>query len=337
MIPRLPAPGAVGASLGVAVGKFNPPHLGHLHLVLTAAQIADRIVVLLCDRQDQTIGAGLRRTSLLDSCPSNVEVFVTPDDLPEAPEPWAARALQILGRRPDVAFTSEDWGPAWAEAMGARHVMVDSERSAFPISGTALRADLGASFGWLVPGARAALARRVVLVGAESTGKSTLAEALAAALGTVWVPEYGRWYWQGRRHLADQRWTIDEFDRIAACQHRVAADLARKAMHGIVIGDTDALATAVWLERYLGTTSRAIDHLVQVQRPALYLVCAPDFDWVQDGTRDSGVQRQAMHEVTLRRVEATGLPWLVLTGSHDERLERAVDAVRPLTLFQPLR
>jgi nicotinamide riboside kinase len=76
--------------------------------------------------------------------------------------------------------------------------------------------DHGASFHWLVPAARAELARRVVLVGAESTGKSTLARALAEAFETVRVPEHGRWYWEGRRYLEDQTWTNEEFRRIAA-------------------------------------------------------------------------------------------------------------------------
>ena len=87
--------------------------------------------------------------------------------------------------------------------MGARHHSVDARRTTFPISGTALRAELGAHFAWLVPAARAELARRIVLVGAESTGKTTMAEELAAELGSVWVPEHGRWYWEGRRYRAD--------------------------------------------------------------------------------------------------------------------------------------
>ena len=325
------------AELGVVVGKFNPPHLGHLHLVRRAAEECERVVVLLCDRPDQTITGELRRDWLLDSVPSNVNVIITPDDLPQDNDPWAARTLEVLGRSPDLAFTSEEWGPGWAKAMGARHVMVDKERSSFPISGTALRADLGRNFHWLAPAARASLARRVVLAGAESTGKSALAEALAAALGTVWVPEYGRLYWEGRRHLADQQWTIDEFRRIATQQHRIEADLARKAVNGVAVVDTDALVTSVWLDRYLGTTSGEIDLLVQKHRPAHYLVCAPDFEWVQDGTRESREQRETMHQATVRRVGATGAPWTLLAGPHDQRLELALASTAPLTRFDGLR
>lgn len=320
--------------IGVTVGKFNPPHLGHLHLVETAAQEVDRLFLLLCDRPDQTLPAEQRRRWLVDSAPTNVAVIVTPDDLPEANEPWAARALHLLPRRPDVAFTSEPWGSGWAAAMGAEHRSVDERRDRHPISGTALRESLGEHFEWLVPAARAELARRVVLVGAESTGKTTLADALARELGTVWVPEYGRWYWEGRRHLPDQSWSTDEFRRIARAQRSLEHDLARRSRRGLVVNDTDALVTAVWHERYLDRRDAELDAMVEP--PDLYLVCCPDFDWVQDGTRESHVEREGMHAAMLARAEASGAAVAVLTGSHDERIALALALIHPLTVHPRL-
>jgi HTH-type transcriptional regulator, transcriptional repressor of NAD biosynthesis genes len=323
-------------TLGVTVGKFNPPHLGHVHLISTGARLVDRLVVLLCDRPDQTIPAVDRAAWLADACPDHVEVVITPDDLPTENGPWAARALELLPAPPDVAVTSEPWGPGWASLMGARHHPVDLDRAAFPTSGTALRADLGAGFEWLVPAARAALARRVVLAGAESTGKTTLAQGLAGALGTVWVPEYGRVYWEGRRHLRDQGWAVEEFVRIARGQQALERDLARRAARGVVIADTDALVTSVWLRRYLERSEPALDDLVAGSRPDLYLVCAPDFDWVQDGTRESIAFREQMHAETVDLARSTGARVEILTGSPDERLARALELVAPLTTFPPL-
>lgn len=323
-------------SVGVAVGKFNPPHLGHLHLIEQGASQVATLFVMLCDRPDQSISVERRRGWLEDAVPENVVILVTPDDLPAANEPWAQRALEILPLRPDVAFTSEDWGSGWADLMDARHVMVDHNRETFPISGTDLRTDLRQYFSWLVPAARAELARRVVLVGAESTGKSTLAEALAKELGTVWVPEHGRWYWEGRRHLVDQSWTTDEFYRIAAAQRQLEEDLARSARGGVVIADTDALVTAVWHERYLGAANPELDAIAAKNAPDLYLVCAPDFDWVQDGTRESKAHRQAMHDSVLDRAEVSGADVAVLSGPHDSRLNSALDRIETLTNFPEL-
>ena len=322
-------------SIGVTVGKFNPPHLGHLYLIETAAAQVDRLYVLLGDRLDQTIPAQDRAAWLRDAAPDNATIMTTPDNLPEAAVPWAERALDLLPHQPDVAFTSEAYGPAWAEAMGARHVMVDVSRSALPITGTELRQDLAKHYRWLVPAARAALARHVTLVGAESTGKSTLTEALAAELRTVWIPEHGRWYWEGRRHLENRGWTTDEFRRIALCQQRLAADLARLADHSVVINDTDALVTSIWHQRYLGHIDAELERLAKSGLPDLYLVCAPDFAWVQDGTRESNGHRQAMHQRTLEAVAATGVPWLLLTGGPRTRLRTALGRIKDLRHFPP--
>lgn len=324
------------ARSGVAVGKFNPPHLGHLYLIEAAAARVERLFVLLCDRPGQSIPVEQRRRWLEEAAPVNVSVLVTPDDLPAANEPWARRALEVLPEPPDLAFTSEEWGPGWAALMGAEHVMVDLDRTVFPVSGTALRADLRANFEWLVPPARAGLARRVVVAGAESSGKSTMAEALAHELRTVWVPEHGRWYWEGRRHLVDQSWTSDEFVRIALAQWRLEADLARKASNGVVVADTDALVTAVWHERYLDRADPELDALAAGSVPDLYLVCRPDFDWVQDGTRESEANRADMQASMERRVLASGAEVAVLSGPQEQRLEDALVAIEAIAEFEEL-
>lgn len=328
--------GGAPDQLGVTVGKFNPPHLGHAHLITSAANEVDRLVVMVCDRPDQTLPAEDRAEWLLDSCPDNVEFVITPDDLPTENEPWAARAIAVLDASPGVAFTSEPWGSGWAALMGARHRSIDLDRRAFPISGTELRNDLGTNFAHLVPAARAALARRVVVAGAESTGKTTLAEQLASSLATVWVPEYGRTYWEGRRYLRDQAWTTDDFRRIANGQRSIELDLARRTNRGVLVADTDPLVTSVWLSRYLDTSDSWLDDLIAASTPDLYLVCAPDFEWVQDGTRDSAPFRERMHAETLARARRTGAQVEVLMGPPDARLARALELTEPLTRFPTL-
>ncbi|MDH3499657.1 MAG: AAA family ATPase [Acidimicrobiia bacterium] len=325
-----------GIEVGVTVGKFNPPHLGHLSLIESGAARVDHLYVLVADRFGETIPAVDRARWLTEAGPGNVTVLTTPDDLPHANEPWAQRALELLPEPPAIAFTSEPWGPEWAALMGARHMAIDPGRDRLPISATQIRRDLRGGFHWLIPPARAGLARRVVLAGAESTGKSTLAAALAERFQTTFVPEYGRWYWEGRRFLRDQTWRSEEFHRIARGHHAIADDLARTAAGGLLVLDTDALVTAVWHRRYLGCDDSDLLRTCAEHRPHHYLICSPDFEWVQDGSRESSRQRQAMHEWTVELVEASGVPYTVLRGAPDERLERAADLVNRLTAFEPL-
>ncbi|MEP6299441.1 MAG: ATP-binding protein, partial [Ilumatobacter sp.] len=128
----------------------------------------------------------------------------------------------------------------------------------------------------------------------------------------------------------------DEFHRIAAAQRRLEDDMARLSTNGVVIADTDALVTAVWHERYLGSSDQHLDELASRQRPDLYLVCADDFAWVQDGTRESRDERASMQRSIEARTGASGARVVVLRGPHEQRVETALDAIAPLRTFPPL-
>jgi NadR type nicotinamide-nucleotide adenylyltransferase len=317
------------------IGKFYPFHLGHDRLIAVAKEQVDEVVVLCCAHARQAIPGEVRARWIRESHP-DVTVLEVEDDLPEAPAPWAARTVEVLGRQPDLVFTSEDYGNEYAELMGARHISVDPGWRDFPISGTQLRGDLGAHWPMLAPGAKAGLARRVCVIGAESTGTTTLAQDLARPFATCWVPEFGRSYWEGRRYLkAADSWSEDEFVRIALGQQRQEDDLARRA-NKVLICDTDAIATHMWHRHYRGTYSDRVLELARLRTYVLYLVTCPDFPFVQDGTRDGDPYRHRMHEWLLEILEAEGRPFEVMTGGPTERLQRAVELVDPLTRFDPL-
>src|SRR5207237_253098 len=130
------------------------------------------------------------------------EIHLVPDELENDSGQWAAWTIDYFGRHfgrgPDVVFSSEEYGPEYARLMGARHVMVDRGRATVPISGTAIRADPGAHLDFLEPPVRSYYMPRVVLIGAESTGKTTLAGRLAELFREPWVAEYGREHWEAK-------------------------------------------------------------------------------------------------------------------------------------------
>ena len=169
--------------------------------------------------------------------------------------------------------------------------------------------------------------KRVCLLGAESTGKTTLAAALAERFDTVWNPEYGRPYTQVGR-AADAPWTSWEFTHIARIQCWYEDFLATLA-HRVLFTDTDAFTTAVFHEVYLGTPATGFDELVR--RPYdLFVVCGLDVPWRHDGIREFEAQRRWMHERYLERVRRSGSPWLLVEGPPEERLTAAADAVERL-------
>jgi len=170
----------------------------------------------------------------------------------------------------------------------------------------------------------AARVKRVCLLGAESTGKTTLAAALAERFGTLWNPEYGRPYTELGRP-ADAPWSSWEFTHIARIQCWYEDFLAGLAER-VLFSDTDAFTTAVFHEVYLGTPATEFDELVR-RRYDLFVVCGLDTPWSHDGIREFEAQRRWMHERYLHRVQESGNPWLLVEGPVDVRLENAAAAV----------
>ena len=318
---------------GLVVGKFWPPHAGHLLVIEQALAECGRVTVVVCDRPDQTPPpAGQRAAWLRELCP-RAEVIVVPDiGYDDDSRRWAAYTREFLGAAPDIVFTSEPYGDAYARFLGARHISVDEARTAVPVSGTAVRADPFANWRYLPPPARAFYALRVCTIGAESTGSTTLAADLAERLGTVWVPEYGREYSIEKFGRGDDTWSTHEFVAIAAEQAR-REDLAARECDRVVVCDTDAFATAVWHERYVGNRSHEVERVAENRRRPgtaidLYLLTDIEIPFEQDGYRDGEHIREWMHRRFIERLEGTGRRYLVLSGSREERAMAARDAVQ---------
>lgn len=169
--------------------------------------------------------------------------------------------------------------------------------------------------------------KRICLLGAESTGKTTLARALAEKFGTHWNPEYGRAHTEVGRD-PEAPWTSTEFTHIARVQCWYEDCLAESA-RTILFCDTDAFTTAVFHEVYLGEPTHSFADLLE-RTYDLYIVCGLEVPWRHDGVREFEAQRRWMHERYIERAQASGVPWLLVEGPHEGRLEESAAAVRRL-------
>lgn len=170
--------------------------------------------------------------------------------------------------------------------------------------------------------------RLLCLLGAECTGKTSLAQALAAALPAVWVPEYLRHFCieQGRTPYAEEQ------SHIAAQQQAFeTAALAQAQAQGLawVVCDTAPLLTAVYSEYVFGDDSLYPTARTAQQRYALTLFLQPDFPWQADGLQRDGEHARVAVQTMLEREMAlhTG-PWHPLTGSPAQRLAQALHLLR---------
>jgi NadR type nicotinamide-nucleotide adenylyltransferase len=340
---------------GLIVGKFYPPHNGHLGLIADAARRCEQVTVVVAANSQELIGLADRVRWVAWECARwpGVTAIGTVDEHPidyEAPAVWDLHeavfraAVDEIGRGApvDAVFTGEGYGDELARRFAATHIR--HYRDSNGPSGTRLRGDLCGCWHDLIASARVDLARRIVVLGAESTGTTTLACDLALALGAGSVAEYGR-AWSAAKlagvreaaHRADEpapwmddlSWGSGEFTAIAAKQ--TAAIDSACLETPIVVADTDALATSVWHERYVGGRHLAALELARARPPDLYILTSPDgvpFD--QDGLRDGERVRSAMHERFVGELDTSGVQWIGVAGSREERVRTAMSAAEPL-------
>jgi NadR type nicotinamide-nucleotide adenylyltransferase len=164
---------------------------------------------------------------------------------------------------------------------------------------------------------------RVVLIGSESTGKTTLARTLAEELGAPWVPEYARQYLD----LKGAPLSYDDVEPIARGQR--AGEDAASARGGLLILDTDLVSTTVYARHYYGSCPPWILRAARERRAHLYLLLHPDVPWVADGAqRDRPGARQELHELFRGALEAIEARVASVRGSWAERAQTAREAIQ---------
>lgn len=314
---------------GLVIGKFYPPHRGHKFLIDSARSQVEKLFVIICQRRGESPNGELRAAWLREIHPT-AEVLLVDDEGfdPHDSVLWAQLTNQWLGFVPDTVFTSEDYGDKFAAALGASHVCVDRARKMVPVSGTSVRARPLACWEYLEPCVRSYYAKRVCIVGAESTGKTTLAAALATHYQTCWVAEYGRDVSERKLEVdGSYRWETSDFVTIANTQSRLEDEAARNS-NQMVVCDTDAFATSIWHLRYMGFHSEEVESIAAARRrPDLYLLSDFHAPFVQDGTRDGESIREWMDNEFRQKLIRQRRPFVVLSGSYEDRFQQAVAAI----------
>jgi len=351
---------------GLVIGKFYPPHAGHHFLIDAAADSCRRVTVVVMAADVESIPLAARVAWLREAYPhtqSAVEVIGIIDNLEvdyEDEQAWAGHvalmrqaiedsrhaALPI-----DAVVTSEPYGAELARRFDAADVRIDQTRAIVAISATKVRADPVAHWAMIEPPVRAWLARRVVVLGAESTGTTTLSLDLADALRarggahalTGWVPEYGRTLTVVKLAVAraqagrtgrpepgifDLEWHDEDF---ALVTRRQTADEDRTARRGgpVLVCDTDALATTVWQERYMGAVTPEVQAEAAGMPPrSLYILTSDDgVPFEDDGLRDGEHLRSWMTGRFRDVLALQNVPWIEVRGNREERLRHALAAV----------
>ena len=332
-------------------GKFAPLHTGHEHLIQRAIESGLPVLVLVYDspgfQPAVHVRAGwvkarfpeVRVLSVFDP-PEHRETVSPVDEIVSVlTQPshkadlkissYYARLLREVYSGPVArVYSSEAYGTTFAQALGAQHIMVDQARARHPVSGTLCRQEphLARQRGWISPEVYAHYLKKVCLVGGESTGKSSLAQALAERLGTVWVPEYGREFVE--RHGACQPPDLLHIARVQLQREREA--LLHPEVNRVLVCDTEAATTLFWSKFYYeGWAEPELERLGQDSvGQYMHILCGDEIGFQQDGTRESGHLGRDQHHALIEHYNRLGAALVPVRGGIEERVEQVLLALR---------
>jgi len=316
---------------GFILGKFLPPHNGHVLLCDFARAYADSITILVCSLDREPIPGALRFRWMKEMFPDCRVSHLTEDVLQEPSEHpdfwpiWRDIVRRFHPEPLDFVFASESYGERLATEVGARFIPVDPQRLAIPASGTAIRTAPHSHWDLIPSTVRPYFLKRVCVFGPESTGKSTLSRHLAKHFETIEVPEYARAYTE----LFGTSCKNDDLLRIARGQDALARALARQA-NRLLIMDTDPVLTAVWSEMLVGYRDPWFASFKETAD--LYLLTDIDVPWVDDGTRyfPDAQKRVTFMNACRAELNRRRLPFVTLSGDWESRFSTAIEAVQSL-------
>lgn len=181
--------------------------------------------------------------------------------------------------------------------------------------------------------------KKIVVIGPESTGKSTLCEQLAQHYETAWCPEFAREYLltNGTNYEFDDLLTIAKGQ--LALEDEYTARLEANSLPMLEAGghlplfiDTDMYVMKVWCEFVFNKCHRFILDEILTRQYDLYLLCNVDLPWVKDELREYPDlhTRKKLYSIYKDIMLNQPVPWVDISGNYEQRLEKAIAAVDKL-------
>ncbi|CAD5299386.1 MULTISPECIES: AAA family ATPase [unclassified Imperialibacter] len=320
---------------GLTLGKFAPLHKGHQLVIETALREVDHLIIMIYDTDVTTIPLQVRVKWIKCLYPNSTVI-----ECWDGPEGYGSeRSFEILqeeyilkmlnGRKISHFYSSEFYGEHVSEALGAIDRRIDEARIQIPISATQIRQNSHKNKEFISPIVYKDLITKVVFVGAMSTGKTTIAEALAEKYNTSFSPEYGREYWEA--HQLNRRIPFEAFDEIAK-KHIELEELNILEANNYLFVDTNALTTRMYSIDYHSKCSDFLENLALKNQKGydLFFLCEDDIPYDDTWDRSGPQKREVFQKKVRADLLERKIPFIPLKGSLEQRIKK-VDEV--LTRF----
>ena len=328
--------------VGMYGGSFNPLHMGHLDCIIQAANLCEKLyIVLSIGKNRDEIDGRVRYRWLyqLTKHIGNVKIIMLEDDAgtKEAytEDCWYRDAEKVkaqAGEKIEIVFCGSDydensfWSKCYPESK--LHIFPRNE-----ISSTAIRENPYAHWDWLPNIVRPYYTKKVLLMGGESTGKSTLTINLANRFNTNYIDEAGRDI--SERSGTDLLMLSEDFTEILL-QHKLNEIRAAEQSNKVLFIDTDALVTQFYMnfleDPLIGKNRALSDAIDALNRYDLILFLEPDVAFVQDGDRSEVIHadREKYSRQIKELLHRHGRAFVSVSGSYQERYETAVKMVNSI-------
>ncbi|MBQ2989821.1 MAG: AAA family ATPase [Clostridia bacterium] len=328
-------------NVGMYGGSFDPLHLGHISDIIRAAAQCRELYVMIswCEGREST-SKELRYRWILNSTRHlpNVKILLVEDKAVSKEEYntdyyWEKGAQDIknlIGKPIDAVFCGSDYlGTGRFESLYCpESEVVYFDRAEVPISSTDIRRWASGHWDYVPAVCRDYYARKVLVVGSESTGKSTLVQNLALAYNTSFISEVGR---DTTEYAGGEDFILADDLYENLLRQRVNLMDAAKRSNRLLFADTDALTTLFYARFLLkdeaerDAAEKMADGINRMTRWDMVLFLKPDVEFVQDGTRNELIREQReTFSGMLRQVFAEhGVPCFEIGGSYLDRFNAA--------------
>ena len=308
-----------------------PPTVGHLHLIQFASHVAEETHVLVCTQPGEpyvservaSLRRALDRSSTVTIDHLHATMPQEPGDDPRFWDKWLGTLVDHgMPMGGDFIVASESYGQTIATLSGNVFVPYDLERAMHPARASRVRADLVTNFADVLPEFQPTLRRRITILGAESTGKTTLSRDLSATLDAHWLPEWARPYLEQTETPEVDHAKMETIWRGQRALQLHGLQLRDKPF---IIQDTDLFATVGYWRNWEAETLPT-ELAADAARDAsdLYLLTRSTIPFEPDPLRYGGDRRETTDEFWIELAEEFGLTYAVIESTdRGERLEEA--------------
>ena len=316
-------------------GKFMPFHNGHRAMIEYAAEHCDELIVLPCISDKESISGKMRKKWIEQTFKGSSKIKIKllhykESELPntsvtssDVSKIWSEKFKKIL---PEVNLlvTSEPYGELVASFMKIRHLCFDISRAQVPVSATKIRNNPYEYWDFLPDVVKPYYQLKVVILGTESSGKTTLAEYLSTNFNAALVREMGRALIPN-----SEKFEIGDLRKVAAAHHKETVQ-AIQSLKPLIVMDTDIHITQSYAFYKFGQYLDLPKQWYRTQKADLYLYLLAETPYVQDGTRLKNAARNELDLCHIKTLESFGIGYHVLPADFTERRKKAVGVINQL-------